>query len=239
MVIGGLEKLTLIDYPGELAAIVFTQGCNFRCHFCYNPMLVWPVQEGKLKYERDHSFFEENDLFEFLRSRVGKLSGVVITGGEPTLHQDLPEFLQKIKDLGYKIKLDSNGTNPEMLKRVLDLGLVDYLAMDIKNSPARYDKAVNVGVNLDKLRESIKMIIESGLPHEFRTTVVPGIHTKEDFQEMGEMIRGADKWYLQFFKSDTELVDREFEGKDKFTTKDMEEMAEIGREFVGFCEVRG
>ncbi len=239
MVIGGLEKLTLIDYPGELAAIVFTQGCNFRCHFCYNPMLVWPVKEGKLKYKRDHSFFEENDLFDFLRSRIGKLSGVVITGGEPTLHQDLPEFLKKVKDLGYKIKLDSNGTNPEMLKRVLDLELVDYLAMDIKNSPARYDKAVNVGVNLDKLQESIKMIIESGLPHEFRTTVVPGIHTKEDFRGMGEMIRGADKWYLQFFKSDTELVDREFEGKDKFMIKDMEEMAEIGRGFVKLCEVRG
>lgn len=239
MVIGGLEKLTLIDYPGELAAIVFTQGCNFRCHFCYNPMLVWPVQEGKLKYARDHSPLEEHDLFEFLRNRHGKLSGVVITGGEPTLHQDLPEFLQKIKEIGYKIKLDSNGTNPEMLKRVLDLKLVDYLAMDIKNAPARYDKAVNVVVNLDNLRESIKMIIESGLPHEFRTTVVPGIHTKEDFQSMGELIRGADKWYLQFFKSDTDLVNREFEGKEKFTTKDMEEMAAIGKEFVKFCEVRG
>jgi len=239
MIIGGIEKLTLIDYPGELAAIVFTQGCNFRCHFCYNPMLVWPNEVGELKYERDHSTIIMNDLFDFLKLRVGKLDGVVVTGGEPTLHADLPDFLKQIKDLGYKVKLDSNGTNPEMLERVIGLALVDYIAMDIKAPLEKYDQVVGVPVNLENIQKSIKIIKESGLPYEFRTTLVPGLHELKDIEEMGKLIEGASKWYLQFFKSDTDLVDRNLEAKEKFTNKEMEAMAEVGKKYAKICETRG
>lgn len=250
MIIGGVEKLTLIDFPGKLAAIIFTQGCNFRCQFCYNPLLVMPIGDVKLKYQKDHSVIPMSDLFGFLESRRGKLDGVVVSGGEPTLHHDLPEFLAKIRSLGYAIKLDSNGTNPEMLEKVIAQKLVDYLAMDIKAPLVKYAQVVDCAVNTDLIEKSIEIIKKSGLPYEFRTTLVPGMHTSEDIDEMGELIRGvanpADagsfgvaKWYLQFFKSDTPLVNREMETKDKFTTKEMEEMAERGKKYVGICEVRG
>lgn len=255
MEIGGLEKLTLIDYPGEVAAIIFTQGCNFRCHFCYNPMLVWPREVGELKYHQDHSSINQNDLFDFLEERKGRLDAVVITGGEPTLHPDLPEFLARIKNIGYKIKLDSNGTNPEMLRKVLDQNLIDYLAMDIKAPLDKYEQVVGCQVNLENIKKSIEIIKGSGLPYEFRTTLVPGLHTTEDIAKMGQLISGqatpeaaqaayaqgsgAPKWYLQFFKSDTPLVDRELEAKDRFTHAEMEAAAREGRRWVGLCEVRG
>lgn len=198
-----------------------------------------PIGDVKLKYQKDHSEIPMSDLFGFLEGRKGKLDGVVISGGEPTLHPDLPEFLAKIKALGYAIKLDSNGTNPEMLERVLAQGLVDYLAMDIKAPLAKYELVVDCAVNTDNIVKSIKIIKESGLPYEFRTTLVPGLHTLGDVEEMGKLIQGAGKWYLQFFKSDTPLVNREMETKDKFTTVEMEEMAAVGKKYVTVCEVRG
>jgi len=163
MLIGGLEKLTLIDYPGEVAAIIFTQGCNFRCQFCYNPMLVWPLEDSKMKYRKDHSLIEESDLFAFLRSRVGKLDGVVITGGEPTLHADLPEFINKIKALGYKVKLDTNGTNQEMLEKLINIpltrgqNLIDYIAMDLKAPLDKYEKVTGAKVSLANIKKSVKI----------------------------------------------------------------------------------
>ena len=240
MKIGGLEKLSLLDYPGNLSAIIFTTGCNFRCHFCYNPMLVWPSTEsGGIEYRnKGFSPIAEEDLFLFLKSRQGKLDGVVITGGEPTMHADLPQFIQKIRELGYKIKLDSNGTNPEMLKRVIAEKLVDYLAMDLKAPFAKYEAVVGVPVDCQKLRESVKIVMESGLPYEFRTTVTPGLLNKDDFSEMGQIIQGATAWYLQKFKSDTDLVDPLLQGKRSFTDQEMEEMAAIGGQFVKLCQLR-
>lgn len=239
MIIGGLEKMTLIDYPGQLAAIVFTKGCNFRCHFCYNPLLVWSEAEsGEKKYEKGYSQFTEDDLFRFLESRRGKLDGVVITGGEPTMHQDLPEFIKKIRTLGFKVKLDTNGTNPVMLKKLLDQKILDYIAMDLKGSADNYHKVVGVKVDFPNLQKSVKLIINSGLPHEFRTTVVPGLLVVSDFEKMGEIIKGADAWYLQKFKSDVELVDRDLEKKAAFSSEEMLEMETIGRKFVKLCEVR-
>lgn len=234
----------MIDYPGELAATVFASGCNFRCHFCYNPMLVVP---------KGHPLIEEGGLLDFLAERKGKIDGVVVTGGEPTMQSDLPEFLAKIKKLGYKIKLDTNGTNPEMLEKVIsprpsspptpspspEGGLVDYIAMDIKGPLDKYQEIVGVNVDLENIKKSVKIIIESGLPHEFRTTLVPGLHKKEDMEKMGEMIRGADKWFLQFFKSNTGLVDKSFEEKPAFTYAEMEEMRKMGEKYVKKCEVRG
>lgn len=241
MIIGGLEKLTLLDYPDHLAAIIFTQGCNFRCHFCYNPMLVWPSSPGsdeKNKKEKGFSPLSTEDLFLFLSERFGKLEGVVITGGEPTLHPDLPEFIKKIKAIGYLVKLDTNGTNPEMLGSLLKQKLIDYIAMDLKAPYEKYQETVGVEVDYKNLQKSVKMIMDSGLPYEFRTTVVPGLLEKEDFAAMGAAIKGAKKWYLQFFKSDTELVDAAYETHPPYTRAEMKEFAKIGGEYVGLCEVR-
>jgi pyruvate formate lyase activating enzyme len=211
MIIGGLEKLTLLDYPDHLAAIIFTQGCNFRCHFCYNPMLVWPSISGSdeknKKKEKGLSPLSTEDLFLFLSERFGRLEGVVITGGEPTLQPDLPEFIKKIKEIGYLVKLDTNGTNPKMLESLLADKLIDYIAMDLKAPYDKYEETVNVTVDYKNLQKSVKIIMSSGLPYEFRTTVVPGLLNIDDFAVMGQSIKGAKKWYLQFFKSDTELVD--------------------------------
>lgn len=202
-------------------------------------MLVWPIEVSRVKYQRDHSAIPRSDLFEFLESRKGKLDGVVITGGEPTLHPDLPDFLKDIRAMGFAIKLDSNGTNPEMLEQLIKDGMVDYLAMDIKAPLDLYPQVVSVDVNTDNIKRSIDIIKNSGLPYEFRSTLVPGLHTLEDIKEMGKLIQGADKWFLQFFKSDTPLVNQEMQNKSKFTTAEMEAMAEEGKKWVGVCEVRG
>jgi pyruvate formate lyase activating enzyme len=246
MKIGGLEKLSLIDYPGELSAVVFTIGCTFRCPFCYNPMLVLSKTDrsgNTLSQDKEpdqgQTLIKEDDLFLFLEGRIGKLDAVVITGGEPTMHQDLPELIKKIRALGYKIKLDSNGTNPEMLKKVLAEKLVDYLAMDLKAAPEDYEKATGTKFPFDKIRQSVKLIMESGVPYEFRTTCVPGYIDEKSVEEMGEFIAGADKWYLQNFKSDADLIDKSLRGRPGFTAKEMKEFAEIGRKHVKLCEVRG
>jgi len=241
MIIGGLEKLTLLDYPDHLAAIIFTQGCNFRCHFCYNPMLVLPRKGGdeKNKKEKGFSPLSTEDLFLFLKERFGRLEGVVITGGEPTMHPDLPSFIKKIKDIGYLVKLDTNGTKPEMVSQLIKDKLIDYIAMDLKAPIAKYEQTVGVKLDWDNIKKSVKIISESGLPYEFRTTVVPGLLAKEDFHKMGEFIKGASKWYLQKFKSDTDLVDSSYAKQKGYSSKEMEEFAVIGREYVHLCEVRG
>lgn len=241
MIIGGLEKLTLLDYPDHLAAIIFTQGCNFRCHYCYNPMLVLPREgegEKNKKEEKGFSPLSTEDLFLFLSERYGRLDGVVITGGEPTLHNDLPDFIRQIKKIGYDVKLDTNGTNPDMLSLLIKEKLIDYIAMDLKAPKDKYAETVGVEVDYNNLAKSVKIIIESGLPHEFRTTVVPGLLEKNDFKVMGEMIKGASKWYLQTFKSDTDLVDMEFYGIKPFTSKEMAEFAAIGKQAAGVCVLR-
>jgi pyruvate formate lyase activating enzyme len=241
MIIGGLEKLTLLDYPDHLAAIIFTQGCNFRCHFCYNPMLVWPSNgtDEKNKKEKGFSPLSPENLFLFLQERFGRLEGVVITGGEPTLHPDLPDFIKRIKAIGYLVKLDTNGTNPKMLASLVKAKLIDYIAMDLKAPLGRYEEVVGAPVNCNNIEKSVKIIMSSGLPYEFRTTVVPGLLKADDFAAMGRIIEGADKWYLQNFKSDTELVDKVFQAQAAYSAKDMAGFAAIGRQHVKLCEVRG
>jgi pyruvate formate lyase activating enzyme len=258
MIIGGLEKFSLIDYPEHLSAIVFTQGCNFRCHFCYNPMLVVPLsplssnnrEDNELEVDKlENTAFEagrkksyplisEDSLFLFLNSRVGKLDGVVISGGEPTMQKDLPEFAAKIKALGFKVKLDTNGTNPEMLKRMLSDDSLDYIAMDIKAPLGKYAKIVNIEADLKKIRESINIIIGSGKPYEFRTTIVPGLHETADILEMGKAIKGARKWYLQKFEGETPLVNNNLYGRQNFSDAEFQKMAEVGRQYVEFCDFR-
>lgn len=238
MIIGGLEKLTLLDYPDHLAAIIFTSGCNFRCRYCYNPMLVLPEKKNSDKNKKDLNSIGNEDLFLFLKKRFGKLEGVVITGGEPTLHHDLPDFIKKIKDLGYLVKLDTNGTNPEMLATLIKNKLVDYIAMDIKADFDNYEKVVGVMVNFKNLEKSVKMIMASDLPYEFRSTLVPGLVDKDIFVSMAKLIKGAKKWYLQNFKSDTNLVDPELQGRRKFSNKEMKEFVALGKDFVELCEDR-
>jgi pyruvate formate lyase activating enzyme len=239
MRIGGLEKLTLIDYPGHLAAIVFTQGCNFRCHFCYNPQLVWPRSESSDNIkEKGYLGWSQDDLFLFLAERKEKLNGVVITGGEPTLHPDLPDFIRKIKDLGYDVKLDSNGTNPDMLEYLIKEGLIDYIAMDIKAPLDKYEQVVGAPVDLRRVEKSVRIIKESGLPYEFRSTLVPQLLNEEDIEAMGRLIEGARAWYLQDFKSDTELVNGSFRNKQAFPAAKMDDLAKIGQRFVPNCQVR-
>ncbi|MDD4902498.1 MAG: anaerobic ribonucleoside-triphosphate reductase activating protein [Patescibacteria group bacterium] len=247
MKIGGLEKLSLIDYPGEVSAVIFTIGCTFRCPFCYNPMLVLSQQgdrsgntlpQGK-ETDQDHTPLNEDDLFLFLESRRKKLDAAVITGGEPTLQPDLPEFIRRIGALGYKIKLDTNGTDPAMLEKLLTDKLIDYLAMDLKAAPEDYPRATGTKFDFEKINQSVKLIMESGLPYEFRTTCVPGFIDAGGIEKIGELIKGADKWYLQNFKSDTDLIDNSLKGKPGFTSSEMEKFAEIGRKIVKRCEVRG
>jgi pyruvate formate lyase activating enzyme len=246
MRIGGLEKLSLIDYPGELSAVIFTIGCTFRCPFCYNPMLVLSsdrngnssLPQGE-ETEQGHTLLEEDDLFLFLKGRQGKLDAMVISGGEPTLQADLPEFIHRVRVLGYKIKLDTNGTNPAMLKKLLAEKLVDYLAMDLKAAPSGYEKATGTKFNFEKIKESVKIIMQSNLPYEFRTTCVPGYINEKSVAEMGELINSADKWYLQNFKSDTELIDKSLKGRFGFNSAEMKKFATIGRKYVKKCEVRG
>jgi len=239
MIIGGLEKITLLDFPDKVAAVVFTQGCNFRCHFCYNPLLVIPATAAKQKkYEKTYSQISEDEFFLFLESRQGKLDGVVITGGEPTLHSDLPEFIKKIRALGFAIKLDTNGSNPLMLEKLLEAGLIDYLAMDLKASFKKYSRLVEVPLDCKKLEKSVKLVLDSGLPHEFRTTLVPGFIELADISEMGSIISGADAWYLQKFKSDTPLVDRQLESAPPFKDEEMAAMAAAGGKYVKLCQLR-
>jgi len=219
MNIAGFQKLTLIDYPGKLATTVFTVGCSFRCPFCHNPELVLSKSLA-LGYPRAKLLGEE--FFEFLKKRKGKLEGVCITGGEPTIQPDIIEFIKKLRKLGYAVKLDSNGTRPDVLKKVIDENLVDFIAMDIKNSRERYLETAGISIVetkhasslLERVKLSVDLIMNSGVDYEFRTTVVPHIHREEDFLEIAEWISGARAYYLQEYR-DMRILDESLRKKKK------------------------
>jgi len=235
MKIGGLAKLSLLDYPGHLSAIIFTTGCNFRCRFCYNPMLVLP---GRTIDKSQAPSPSEEELEAFLTARRGKLEAVVVTGGEPTIHADLPKFLAKIKKLGYLIKLDTNGTNPEMLADLLKNKLVDYLAMDLKAPTDKYEQVTGVKVDLNKIKKSVKLIIDSGLPYEFRTTVVKSLMSEADIKAMAEILRRADFWYLQKFEGNRDLVDAALVNERPYTDQEMTALAAAGATICPGCRYR-
>lgn len=197
MIIGGLQKCSLLDFPGKIAAIVFTQGCNFRCPFCHNTTLVLPA-----KFE---SSISEESFFDFLVSRKKQLDGVVISGGEPTLHKDLDQFIDKIINLGFAIKLDTNGTNFVVLNRLISQKKLNYIAMDLKHSMNLYHFACGTKINQETISNSIQAIINSGIDYEFRTTVVPGIHTVENMKDIRKMLNGAKRYILQKFIPDNAL----------------------------------
>ena len=197
MRIGDLQKLSTSDFPGKQAAVIHTQGCNLRCPFCHNPELVEPARFGPA--------IPEEKVIEFLRSRVGKLDAVVITGGEPTVHDDLPDFLAKVRRLGYAIKLETNGTRPEMVRRLAAEGLVDYIAMDVKAPLPNYAQLAGKKIDTEAIKTCIWVIKNSGLAHEFRTTVIPGMHTTRELKEIAELVHGCDCYVVQDFISDTPL----------------------------------
>ena len=199
MIIGGLQKTTLIDYPGKIACIVFTAGCNMNCHYCYNPEL------------RDFSpKIDEEDFFNFLDSRVGQLDAVTVTGGEPTVQRDLFEFIQKIKSKGFLVKLDTQGTNPDMVKKLIEAKLVDYIAMDIKAPLERYREVANCFVDEMAIKKTIALIMSRALDYEFRTTIVRGQLGIEDMKKIGELIKGAKRHYSQKFMTTDNLNDKSY-----------------------------
>ena len=199
MRIGGLQKLTLLDYPGKVACTVFLSGCNLRCPYCHNPALVLPEQNNA-------PGIPESEVFAFLEQRKGKLDGICITGGEPTLQPELPGFLEKLRELGYAIKLDTNGTYPGMLKGLLRDGILDYVAMDIKNSPQRYAETCGGADVLSRVRESVDLLLDSSIEYEFRTTVCKPLHTEKEMEEIGHWLGGAKRYFLQPFVDTGNLV---------------------------------
>jgi pyruvate formate lyase activating enzyme len=245
MIIGGLQKNSLLDYPGKISAIIFTQGCNFRCHFCYNPMLVWPIKSDKNKdkpcakgQEKDQFRLDEADLFHFLKKRAGKIDAVVISGGEPTIHSDLPKFIDRIKKIGYLIKLDTNGTNPEMLLKLMRGGLLDYIAMDIKTSFEKYEKAVGIKCDLKKIEKSVKLIMASNLKYEFRTTLAPGLVDSDDLLEISQIIKGADQWFLQKFRPEKNILNPEFDFARPYSDSDIKKVSRRVGPYVKKCGIR-
>lgn len=227
MRIGGLNRASFIDYPGKISAIVFTIGCNFRCPFCHNPELVDETADE----------MSEVEIIDFLTRRKNLLDAVTITGGEPTLHDDLPDFLRKVKALGYLVKLDSNGTNPGMLRQIMSEQLVDYLAMDIKSPIERYSGTVGRPVNTDAIKESIELLKTSGIQYEFRTTIVETLFSKDDLDAIGNLIRGADAYYLQKFIP-TKTLSPAFMEKMTYSDEEFERMRSTMEQYVQKCEIR-
>jgi pyruvate formate lyase activating enzyme len=229
MKIHGLQKMTLLDFPGHVACTVFLGQCDFRCPFCHNFELV----DGSAP-----AIMEEEELFAFLSKRKGLLDGVAVTGGEPCIHKELPDLLRRAREMGFLTKLDTNGNHPKMLCQILEDGLVDYVAMDIKNSPEKY--AVTAGterLSIDSVHQSVRYLMQQGdIPYEFRTTVVKQYHTAEDFSAIGKWIRGANAYYLQNFQNTGRLIDNSVSG---CTPSEMREFLEIVRRDVPNAALRG
>lgn len=229
MIISGVQKTTFIDYPGKIASTLFLAGCNFRCPFCHNRNLV--LNEKWLEQ------ISPQEVLAFLKKRRKYLEGVCITGGEPLIYNDLPKFLHAIKDLGYDIKLDTNGTNPRLLREILEADLLSYLAMDIKGSWDRYNDVSGVEVNQDKIKASIDLIINSGLDYEFRSTILPRFHSESDIEKMAKMIKGAKLYYLQNFVARNTL-DKAFLNERSFDNEEMARLAKIAGRYIERVDIR-
>lgn len=229
MEIHGLVKTTLLDYPQHVATTVFTGGCNFRCPFCHNKDLVLHPTSVPL--------ISEDSFFSFLKKRQGILDGVCITGGEPTLQPDLVLFIRKIKDLGFLVKLDTNGYCPEILQLLLEEHLLDYVAMDIKNSPEKYALTAGLfNLNLDKINRSIALLLACSIPYEFRTTLVSELHTNEDMIKIGQWIKGASAYFLQAYKESDTVISKGF---TPCTYEQMRHFIDLLRDDILRVEMRG
>ncbi len=229
MIFGGFEKFTMIDYPGKIACMVYTIGCNFRCPYCHNPELVDETVETRIS---------EKEVLDFLDERKGTLDGIVITGGEPTMHgRDLLNFVGKVKEKGFLVKLDSNGTNPELLQEMIDKKMVDYIAMDIKSPLSKYSRTVARAVDVDAIKKSVNILMSSRVPYEFRTTVVKALLSPEDILEIGQEIKGARKYYLQKFVS-TKILNPQFIKKTTYSDQEFKSFQDKLKNYVEYCGIR-
>ena len=244
-IIGGIQKTTLVDFPSKVAAIVFTQGCNFRCGYCHNPSLI-----SKSHFELDSESFTKEKFFSFLKNRIGKLDGVVITGGEPTLQSGLYDFIKEIKQMNFEVKLDTNGTNPQIIERLIKDNLLDYIAMDIKAPIEKYPQIVNIvslfegeGVRervnfvLNNIQKSIALIMQSKIDYEFRTTVLKSQLSYEDFDQIGQMIKGAKRYYLQKFVP-SEILDKKLLNEQTYTNEEFKTICQNLKKYIEFVNYR-
>lgn len=206
MTINGMQKLTLLDYPGNVACLIFTQGCNFRCPFCHN--------SGLLDMNNNCEKIDEKEVFKYLEKRRGLLDGVCISGGEPLLQKDIEDFIRKVKDLGYKVKLDTNGSSPKKLKQLIEDGLIDYVAMDIKNDFLNYDKTAGMCTNIDNIKKSIEIIENSNIEYEFRTTIVKQFHDVRKLEKIIQYIGPNARYYIQNYQDCSSVLQRGLNGFD-------------------------
>ena len=229
MNIQGLQKLTLLDYPGKTACTIFTGGCNLRCPFCHNAVLVLCPNA-----EEGHS---EEEIIELLRKRRGILDGIAITGGEPLLQKDILSFMKRLKDEGVSVKLDTNGAYPDKLREAIDKGLVDYVAMDIKNSKEKYALTTGIqNIDIAPFEESVKILLENKVDYEFRTTVVRELHAAEDFSRIGEWLSGCSRYYLQSYVDSEQVL---VSGFSAYSREELLSFLEIVRPHVAHVELRG
>lgn len=229
MKISGLQKLTLLDYPGKMAAIIFIAGCNFLCPFCHNSDLVVAP--------KDAPEISQEEIFSFLNKRKGILDGIVISGGEPLLYEETIDLIKRIKDLGYSVKLDTNGSFPERLKEVIDKGLVDYVAMDIKNCKEKYAKTIGKeSFDISKIERSVEILKNGKVPYEFRTTIVRELHTPQDIVDIGKWINGTKNYFLQPYRDSESVIMKGFSAPKKDELEAIK--AEI-KPFAENVEIRG
>lgn len=228
--IKGFVPTSMVDWPGKIASVIFLPGCNFRCGFCHNPELV----SG---YENIDSINQE-DIIDYLKQKKNWIDGVCITGGEPTLHRDLPEFIKLLKDIGFQVKLDTNGTNPQMLCDLIEDNLLDYVAMDIKTCKDKYYSIVNVHFDINKIQKSIDFLKQGKVDYEFRTTVAPGLIGEEDIKKIGKWLSGSKRYFIQQFRP-VNTLDHKFLDKKPYTPRELKKLAEIVKPYVRECKVRG
>jgi len=230
MLISGFQKSTLLDYPTKLACLVFTYGCNLRCEYCHNPELV--IQPFK-----KNSSITEKNIFSFLEKRKNLVDGVVITGGEPTLQKDLIPFIKKIKDMGFLVKLDTNGTNSKIVKKILDLDIVDYWAMDVKYEKEIYIQNLKDKIPYNEIERSISLIKEKARDYEFRTTYVKGIHIIDSVNGIGKLIKGSKRYYIQNFRPG-KTINPVLNSTNSFTQEELEKFKEVMKKYVKNVEIR-
>ena len=227
MRIHGFQKMTLLDFSGRVACTVFTAGCNFRCPFCHNASLVTHI---------DGQEIAEEEIFSYLNKRKGLLDGVCITGGEPLLQADIANFIRRVKEMGFAVKLDTNGSFPERLKALIDEGLLDYVAMDIKNSKEKYDLTCGKSVDITAIERSVELLKAGSVDYEFRTTLVKELHTEEDICAMAKWLSGTRYWYLQGFVDSGDLIEK---GLSAHSAEWTENAQSLARQWVEGVKVRG
>lgn len=227
--IGGLKKSSLLDYPEKISAIVFTKGCDFRCGYCHNPGLLIKSEDGSVSTE---------SFFDFLKTRINKLDGVVITGGEPTLQPDLKLFIERIKELSFLVKLDTNGAHPQVIEDLLENNLIDYIAMDIKAPLNKYPQIINTAIDISKIAKSIDIIMNSGIDYEFRTTVISSQLSFEDFVQIAQNIKGAKKYFLQKFIARTDIYDNSLKQENTYSDLEFQNIISILKKSIEKVELR-